>query len=121
LSYITSNEDKLGTSAEVLKATGAINQVFRSSLGQKITTHNIYKRFTTPVLSYGSEAWIIRQGIKQKKISVTRNGYHGAHCRTPDEMKTFTKRLQTRPTFIFAQNYHTNQQQLVRRMKRTAE
>jgi hypothetical protein len=80
LSYIKSNEDKTGTSAEVLKASRAINQVFKSSLGQKQTRHKIYKHFTSPVLSYGSEAWRIRQGIKKKKnkISTIRNEYYRA-------------------------------------------
>jgi hypothetical protein len=59
-----------------VKVSGIINQIFKPSLVSRHTRIRIYKTLARPVLSYESEAWIIRRtderrliGYQQKCVS----------------------------------------------------
>jgi hypothetical protein len=51
------------------KVLGIINQIFKPSLVSRHTRIRIYKTLARPVLSYGSEAWIIRRTDERRLIS----------------------------------------------------
>jgi hypothetical protein len=55
--------------ANFVKVLGIINQIFKPSLVSRHRRIRIYKTLARPVLSYGSEAWIIRSTDERRLIS----------------------------------------------------
>lgn len=48
------------------KSLGILNKVMKSSLVQRHTRASLYKSLARPVLSYGSEAWTLRQSDRSR-------------------------------------------------------